>query len=54
MSRSPSPDDIAQAQDADQRGMCKFESEIMYNVRNEVENLFEVNQATHDDNNEFY
>ena len=50
----PAADDIAQAQDADQRDLCKFEGEIMHNVCNDVENLFAVNQATHGDQIEFY
>ena len=54
MSRSPAADDIAQAQDEYQRDLCKFESKIMRNVWSDVENLLDVNQATHDDNIEFY
>lgn len=32
---------------------ANFESEIMHNLWNEVENLLDVNQATHADNIEF-
>jgi hypothetical protein len=51
---SPAADDIAQAQDANQRDLCKFESEIMHNVWYEVENMFDVNEATHGDQIQFY
>jgi len=54
VSRSPAADDIAQAQDEYQKDLCKFESKIMRNVWSDVENLLDVNQATHDDNIEFY
>jgi hypothetical protein len=38
----PAADDFAQAQEADQRDLCKFEGEILHNVWNEVESLFDV------------
>jgi hypothetical protein len=50
----PTADDIAQAQDANQRDLCKSESEIMHNVWYEAENMFDVNEATHGDQIEFY
>jgi hypothetical protein len=47
---SSAADDIAQAQ----RALCNFESEIMHNVWNEGETLFDVKQATQGDQIEFY
>jgi hypothetical protein len=54
VSTSPAADDIAQAQVADQTDLCKFESEIVHNVWNEVENLFDDKQTTHGHQIEFY